>query len=122
MPIIKSAKKRVRQAEKRLARNRIEKRALRDRLKGASTVLITTSNNPSIDQLTAALGLGQMLKKLGKSVTTTITATIPKKISFLEADKQFIDNLDSLRDFIISLDKKLADKLRYKVEVALAKF
>ena len=87
-----------------------------EKLKGASTVLITTSNNPSIDQLTAALGLGQMLKKLGKSVTTTITATIPKKISFLEADKQFIDNLDSLRDFIISLDKKLADKLRYKVE------
>ncbi|MBP7017893.1 30S ribosomal protein S20 [Candidatus Saccharibacteria bacterium] len=33
MPIIKSAKKRVRQAEKRLARNRIEKRALRECLK-----------------------------------------------------------------------------------------
>jgi len=87
-----------------------------EKLKGASTVLITTSKSPSVDQLTAALGLGQMLKKLGKSVSTIITATIPKQISFLEADKQFEDNLDSLRDFIISLDKKLADKLRYKVE------
>ena len=39
MPIIKSAKKRVRQAEKRLARNRIEKRALRDRLKAFNASL-----------------------------------------------------------------------------------
>jgi small subunit ribosomal protein S20 len=39
VPIIKSAKKRVRQAEKRLARNRIEKRALRDRLKAFNASL-----------------------------------------------------------------------------------
>ena len=87
-----------------------------EQLKSAGTVLVTTVSNPTTDQLAATLGLSQMLKKLGKNVSTIVTSSIPENLHFLHPDKQFTDSLDSLRDFIVSLDKNLADKLRYKVE------
>jgi len=87
-----------------------------EQLKSASTVLVTTVSNPTTDQLAATLGLSQMLKKLGKNVSTIVTGSVPENLHFLHPEKQFTDSLDSLRDFIVSLDKNLADKLRYKVE------
>ena len=83
-----------------------------EQLKNAGTVLVTTVANPTTDQLAATLGLSQMLKKLGKNVSTIVTSTVPENLKFLNTDKQFTDNLDSLRDFIVSLDKNLSDKLR----------
>lgn len=87
-----------------------------ERLKEAQNVLITVSNNPSVDQLSAALGLTLMLNKLDKHATAVFSGQVPSTIEFLKPEDTLEQNTDSLRDFIISLDKAKADKLRYKVE------
>ena len=87
-----------------------------DALKNASNVLITISKNPTVDQLSACIGLTLMMNKLDKHATAVFSGAIPSTIGFLEPQKTIETNTDSLRDFIISLDKSKADKLRYKVE------
>jgi hypothetical protein len=87
-----------------------------DRIKQAMNVLVTVSANPSVDQLAAAIGLTLLLNKLGKHGTAVFSGEVPSTIEFLEPEKTLEKNTDSLRDFIIALDKSKADKLRYKVE------
>lgn len=87
-----------------------------DRLKQANNVLVTVSNNPSVDQLAACIGLSLALNKLDKHATAVFSGKVPSTIEFLEPGETIEKNTDSLRDFIISLDKSKADKLRYKVE------
>lgn len=87
-----------------------------DKLKSANNVLVTVSKNPSVDQLAACIGLTLSLNKLGKHATAVFSGEIPSTIEFLEPEKTIETNTDSLRDFIIALDKAKADKLRYKVE------
>ena len=92
-----------------------------DRLKGANNVLITVSNNPSVDQLSACIGLTVALNKKDKHATAVFSGSVPSTIDFLEPDKTLEKDTNSLRDFIISLDKAKADKLRYKVEDEVVK-
>jgi hypothetical protein len=86
------------------------------RLKEANNVLVTVSTNPSVDQLAGAIGLTLLLNKLGKHATAVFSGEIPSTIEFLQPEQTLESNTDSLRDFIIALDKSKADKLRYKVE------
>ncbi len=92
-----------------------------ERLKASNNVLVTVSNNPSIDQLAAAIGLTLFLNKLGKHATTVFSGQVPSILEFLQPEKSIEKNTDSLRDFIIALDKSKADKLRYKVEDRVVK-
>lgn len=92
-----------------------------ERLKQAQNVLVTVSNNPSVDQLAACIGLTLLLNKLGKHCTAVFSGQVPSTIEFLQPEKTLERNTDSLRDFIISLDKEKADKLRYKVEDQVVK-
>ncbi len=92
-----------------------------ERLKIAQDVLVTVSNNPSVDQLSAAIGFTLMLNKLGKHATAVFSGDIPLVLEFLKPEDTLESNTDSLRDFIISLDKAKADKLRYKVEENVVK-
>jgi hypothetical protein len=92
-----------------------------ERLNQANNVLLTVSNNPSVDQLAACIGLSVALNKLGKHATAVFSGQIPSTIEFLRPDETIEKNTDSLRDFIISLDKAKADKLRYKVEDTVVK-
>ncbi len=92
------------------------KQQLIERLKTANNVLVSVSTNPSVDQLSAAIGLTLMLNKLGKHATAVFSGEVPSTIEFLQPEKTLEKNTDSLRDFIIALDKSKADKLRYKVE------
>jgi hypothetical protein len=92
-----------------------------DRLKEANNVLITVSSNPSVDQLAACIGLTIALNKLNKHATAVFSGAVPSTIEFLEPEKTLEKNTDSLRDFIIALDKSKADKLRYKVEDQVVK-
>jgi len=87
-----------------------------EQIKGATNVLVTVSANPSVDQLASAIGLTIVLNKLGKHATAVFSGQIPSTIEFLQPEKTLEKNTDSLRDFIIALDKAKADKLRYKVE------
>lgn len=87
-----------------------------DRLKQATNILVTVSASPSVDQLASAIGVTLLLNKLGKHATAVFSGPVPSVLEFLEPAKTIETNTDSLRDFIISLDKNKADKLRYKVE------
>jgi hypothetical protein len=86
------------------------------RLKEAKNILVTVSDNPSIDQLAASLGFTLFMNKLDKRATTVFSGNIPSVLEFLKPEETIEENTDSLRDFIIALDKSKADKLKYKVE------
>lgn len=92
-----------------------------DRLKQATNILVTVSSNPSVDQLAGAIGFTLLLNKLGKHATAVFSGAVPSTIDFLQPDKTLEKTTDSLRDFIIALDKSKADKLRYKVEDQMVK-
>lgn len=97
------------------------KNQITDRLTKATNVLVTVSTNPSVDQLASAIGLTLILNKLGKHATAVFSGEIPSTIEFLQPEKTLEKTTDSLRDFIIALDKSKADKLRYKVEDQMVK-
>ena len=89
---------------------------LAEKLQTATNILVTVSRDPSVDQLAACVGLTLLLNKFGKHATAVFSGKIPSTLEFLQPDQTLEKNTDSLRDFIIALDKTKADKLRYKVE------
>lgn len=97
------------------------KTELAAKLKDANNVLVTVSTNPSVDQLAAAIGLTLFLSKLKKHATTVFSGQVPSTIDFLKPEETIETTTDSLRDFIIALDKNKADKIRYKVEENMVK-
>ncbi|HSE61463.1 MAG TPA: hypothetical protein VLA88_04180 [Candidatus Saccharimonadales bacterium] len=92
------------------------KQLIVERIRQSTNILVAVSASPSVDALASALGLALMLNKLDKHATAVFSGTIPQAMQFLEPGKTFENSVDSLRDFIISLDKEKADRLRYKVE------
>lgn len=92
------------------------KQQIVEKIKSSTNILVTVSTDPSVDALSAALGLTLMLNKLGKHATAVFSGAIPPAITFLDPQKTFEATTNSLRDFIIALDKEKADHLRYKVD------
>lgn len=92
-----------------------------EKVNGAKNVLVTVGTKPTVDELASALGLTFLLGKLQKHVTAVFSGETPPAIEFLDPEKTFERSVDSLRDFIIALDKEKADKLRYKVEEDVVK-
>jgi hypothetical protein len=92
------------------------KTQIADKVKNSSNIMVTVSTNPSVDELSAALGLTLLLNKMNKHATAVFSGAIPPAITFLDPQKTFENTVDSLRDFIIALDKEKADHLRYKVD------
>ena len=97
------------------------KQQIAEKIRDASNILVTVSKDPSVDELSAALGLTLLLNKMDKHATAIFSGQTPPAITFLEPDKTFEGTTDSLRDFIIALDKEKADHLRYKLEGDLVK-
>lgn len=97
------------------------KQQIADKIKDASNILVTVSSDPSVDELSAALGLTLLLNKMDKHATAIFSGKTPPAITFLDPGKTFENTTDSLRDFIIALDKEKADHLRYKLEGDLVK-
>jgi hypothetical protein len=87
-----------------------------EHLKQARNVLVTVRNNPTVDLLSACIGLTLGLDKMDKHVAAVFSGEVPSTIEFLKPEETLEQTPDSLRDFIIALDKSKADKLRYKVE------
>lgn len=98
-----------------------QKQQVVERIKQANNILVTVSASPSVDQLAACVGLTIMLNEQGKHATAVFSGAVPSTIEFLQPEKTIEKNTDSLRDFIIALDKSKADKLRYKVEDKVVK-
>lgn len=98
-----------------------QKQQLADRLLQSNNILVTVSANPSVDQLAACIGLTLALNKMSKHTAAVFSGNVPSTIEFLQPEKTIEKTTDSLRDFIIALDKSKADKLRYKVEDKVVK-
>lgn len=92
------------------------KQQIVEKIKSSANILVTVSNDPSVDALSAALGLTLLLDKIDKHPTAVFSGAMPPAITFLKPEETFDATTDSLRDFIIALDKEKADHLRYKVE------
>lgn len=92
-----------------------------ERLKNSANILVTVSNNPDVDDLSAMIGFSLLLGKLGKHASAVFSGQVPPAINFLQPDARLEKDVSSLRDFIIALDKDKADKLRYKVEENVVK-
>ena len=92
-----------------------ELKKITQKIKDSNNVLVTVSNNPSVDELSAALAITLCINKLNKHATAVFSGDVPPAIEFLNPEKTFENTVDSLRDFIIALDKEKADHLRYKV-------
>jgi len=101
--------------------DQVAKQSTVDRIAQANNVLVTVSANPSVDQLAAAIALTLFLNKQGKHATAVFSGDVPSTLEFLQPEKTIEKDTNSLRDFIISLDKSKADKLRYKVEDKVVK-
>lgn len=91
------------------------------RVQQSQNVLVTVKTDPSVDELAATIGMTLLLNKLGKHATAVFSGSVPSTLEFLKPEETLETNTDSLRDFIISLDKAKADKLRYKVEENVVK-
>ncbi len=87
-----------------------------DKIKASENILIALSKDPSVDDLAAAIGLAMFLDGMQKHATAIYSGKTPAAIKFLQPDATFETNTDSLRDFIIALNKEKADHLRYKLE------
>ena len=87
---------------------------LASKIKSVNNILITVSRNPNVDQLASTLGLTMALNKLGKRSVAVFSGRIPSAIRFLNPKKTFENNADSLRDFIISISKDKADRLKVR--------
>lgn len=87
-----------------------------EKMRRAKSVLVALSNNPSLDEMAAALGLTLMLDKMGKHATAIYSGATPNALEFLKPGETFEKNTHSLQEFIIALDKNKADHLRYKVD------
>ncbi len=97
------------------------KQQIAESIKGGKNILVTVDSNPTVDELAAALGLTFLLSKLDKHASAVFSGEIPPAMEFLDPDATFESSVDSLRDFIIALDREKADKLRYKVEDEVVK-
>ena len=97
------------------------KKQIVDKIKDSANILVALSASPSVDELSAALGLTLAINKVDKHATAVFSGDIPAAIEFLEPEKTFENSVASLQDFIIALDKEKADHLRYKVEGDMVK-
>lgn len=92
------------------------RRQIASKIKESNNILVALNDDPSVDELSAALGLTLLINKIGKHATAVFSGEIPDTLHFLEPDKTFESNVNSLRDFIIALNKEKADHLHYKVD------
>ena len=82
----------------------------------SQNILIALSSDPSVDELSAAIGLSLYLDKLGKRATAIYSGSTPNALEFLNPEEAFESSADALQDFVVALSKEKADHLRYKLD------
>ncbi|MBR3318972.1 hypothetical protein IKG06_00500 [Candidatus Saccharibacteria bacterium] len=87
-----------------------------DKIQGADSVLVALSNDPTVDEIAAAMGLSMALDAIGKHVTAIYSGKTPNVLEFLKPRERFETGTESLQDFVIALNKDKADHLRYKID------
>lgn len=87
-----------------------------DKIRSSENILVALPNDPTVDDIAAAIGLTLYLDGMQRHVTAIYSGKNPNSLAFLQPEETFETNTDSLQDFIISLSKDKADHLRYKLE------
>lgn len=87
-----------------------------EKIANSRNILIATSSDPSVDELSAAITLTRFLDRLGKHAIAIYSGEAPKALEFLNPAEYFENSADVLQDFVISLSKEKADHLRYKLD------
>lgn len=98
------------------ASNDVFVRKIQDKIKSSENILVALSRDPSVDEMAAAIGLTLFLDSLQKHTTAIYSGQTPDALQFLQPEGTFETDTDSLRDFIIALNKEKADHLRYKLD------
>ena len=86
------------------------------KIRDADSVLVALSNDPTVDEIAAAMGLSMALDEIGKHVTAIYSGKTPNVLEFLKPRERFETGTESLQDFVIALNKDKADHLRYKID------
>ncbi|MBR3270074.1 hypothetical protein IKG07_02395 [Candidatus Saccharibacteria bacterium] len=87
-----------------------------EKIANSRNILIATSSDPSVDELSAAITLTRFLDRLGKHAIAIYSGEAPKALEFLTPAEYFENSADVLQDFVVSLNKEKADHLRYKLD------
>ena len=87
-----------------------------EKIANSRNILIATSSDPSVDELSAAITLTRFLDRLGKHAIAIYSGEAPKALEFLNPAEYFENSADVLQDFVVSLSKEKADHLRYKLD------
>ena len=86
------------------------------KLAEAKNILIALSSDPSVDELSAAIGLSLYFDRIGKRATAIYSGSTPNALEFLKPEETFETTADTLQDFVIAINKEKADHLRYKLD------
>ena len=86
------------------------------KLSEARNILIALSSDPSVDELSAAIGLSLYFDRIGKRATAIYSGSTPNALEFLKPEETFETSADTLQDFVIAINKEKADHLRYKLD------
>ncbi|MBR0480089.1 hypothetical protein IJJ49_02420 [Candidatus Saccharibacteria bacterium] len=86
------------------------------KIAAAHNILVALSSDPSVDEMSAAIGLSLFLDRLGKRATAIYSGSTPNALEFLKPEETFETSADTLQDFVIALNKEKADHLRYKLD------
>ncbi|MYB40259.1 hypothetical protein F4X86_03295 [Candidatus Saccharibacteria bacterium] len=97
-------------------KDKVTQQELVDKIKAADNILIMTSAQAKVDQLATCIGLFRILRDMDKNPALVYSKDVPGAINFLEPEKAIQADAESLRDFIISFDRKKVDKFRYNQE------
>ncbi|MBQ9018024.1 hypothetical protein IJ118_03120 [Candidatus Saccharibacteria bacterium] len=87
-----------------------------NRINDAHNILIALSSDPSVDEMSAAIGLSLVLDRAGKRATAIYSGQTPNALEFLKPEETFESSADTLQDFVIAINKDKADHLRYKLD------
>ena len=58
-----------------------------DKLRDSNNILVTVNANPSVDELSAALGVTLLINKMNKHATAVFSGKAPSAIEFLQPEK-----------------------------------
>ena len=86
------------------------------KLAEAKNILIALSSDPSVDELSAAIGFSLYFDRIGKRATAIYSGSTPNALEFLKPEETFETTADTLQDFVIAINKEKADHLRYKLD------
>lgn len=87
-------------------------------IKEAKKILIISHQNPDGDVIGSLLALGAVLKKIGKDISIASSGKVPNEFRFLKDWEAVHDELDGVKDFVLSVteDHAKVDRLSYKLE------